>query len=57
MRPLRTWYVKEDPNANIEIARLEAEIESLVPHTPDVLREVGLEVGYLPIFCCMDGEI
>ena len=51
------WFVKEDPNAKIEIARLRAEVEGLQSHTPDVLRNLGVDVGFLPIFCCMDGKM
>ena len=51
------WFVKEDPNAKIEIARLRAEVEGLQCHTPDVLRNLGVDVGFLPIFCCMDGKM
>ena len=51
------WFVKEDPNAKIEIARLRAEVEGLQIHTPDVLKDLGVTVGYLPIFCCMDGKM
>ena len=51
------WFVKEDPNAKIEIARLQAEVDTLVPHTPEVLNGLGLDVNFLPIFCCMDGKM
>ena len=54
---MRTWYVKEDPNSKIEIARLKTEAANLTTHTPDVLRELGVEVGFFPIFCCMDGKM
>ena len=45
--------VKEDGNAKIEIARLEAERQSLVPHVPEALKDLGVEVGFHGIFCCM----
>ena len=57
MRPLHTWYVNEDPNAKVEIARLETERKNLIPHIPDVLRDIGVEVKHTGIFCCMDGKV
>ena len=45
--------VKEDGNAQIEIARLEAERKSLVPHVPEALKDLGVAVGFHGIFCCM----
>ena len=51
------WFVKEDPNAKVEVARLEAEAANLKPHIPEVLKDLGVEVGFLPIFCCMDGKM
>ena len=54
------WMVEEDPNAKIEIERLNAEIENLTPHKPESLEGVqldGVEVDYLPIFCCCDGKV
>ena len=51
------WFVKEDPNAKVEIARLEAEIENLTIHMPEALTEMGVGVDYLPIFSCMNGKM
>ena len=51
------WFVKEDPNAKIEISRLGAEIENLTVHMPEVLTEMGVGVDYLPIFSCMNGKM
>ena len=45
--------VKENGNAEIEIARLEAERRSLVPHVPEALKDLGVDVGFHGIFCCM----
>ena len=55
VRPLHTWYVKENGNAEIEIDRLKTEAKNLKNHTPDVLKDLGLDICFLPIFCCMDG--
>ena len=57
MRPLHTWYVKEDGNAKVEIARLKGEAANLKNHTSEALRDLGVEVGFKPIFCCMDGKM
>ena len=52
---MHTWYVKEDGNAEIEIERLKTEAKNLKNHTPDVLKDLDLDICFLPIFCCMDG--
>ena len=57
VRPVHMWMVEENGNAKTEVERLEAEIEGLTAHTPDALVEVGVEVGYHGIFCCVDGKM
>ena len=57
VRPIHMWFVKEDPNATVEVARLQAEAANLKPHIPEVLKDLGIDVGFLPIFCCMDGKM
>ena len=51
------WFVKEDPHAKTEIACLQAEIENLVPHTPESLDGLDVGVDFHPIFCCVDGKM
>ena len=51
------WMVEENGNAKTEVERLETEIESLTAHQPDILADVGVDVEYHGIFCCVDGEI
>ena len=48
--------VDENKQGDAEIAWLNAEIEGLQPHKPDALAELGVEVTFLPIFCCCDGK-
>jgi hypothetical protein len=51
------WMVEENGNAKTEVERLESEIESLIDHQPDVLSDVGVDVDYHGIFCCVDGTM
>ena len=51
------WMVEENGNAKTEVERLESEIESLTDHQPDILAEVGVDVEYHGIFCCVDGTM
>ena len=51
------WMVEENGNAKTEVERLESEIESLTDHQPDILADVGVDVEYHGIFCCVDGTM
>ena len=57
VRPIHMWMVEENGNAKTEVERLETEIESLTSHQPDILAEIGVEVEYHSIFCCVDGRM
>ena len=48
--------VDENKQGDAEIDWLNAEIEGLQSHKPDALAELGVEVTFLPIFCCCDGK-
>ena len=48
--------VDENKEGEAEIDWLNAEIEGLQSHKPDALAELGVEVTFLPIFCCCDGK-